>query len=301
MPRFPVARQLAQTFSVVLATTFLLVSPSLAGAPASVEAVQAPAWLERNGREEPLTPGTEIRNGDIVKTGSGSRAYLLLAEGSRVKLGETARFEFHDSSAEPNSPFRGVFNVAAGAFRFTTGLLQKARRRDVTIRVATATIGIRGTDVWGRALPDSELVALIEGKIELSRDGQMFSLEPMHYMAARHGEAGQVRRFDLSTLQSLAAETEITAGGAVTAGGAWMLEQDGVVDQSQALAVYDRLRMAGYPAKIRPMPNKLVNGGDWTYAVFIGGFASAEEARQAARSVQSTTSTELIPRKPGKK
>ena len=301
MPKSSGIRLFTEALSLGFTAWFLWAPISLASTPGRVEAVLAPAWLERNGRQEPLTPGTEIRNGDIVKTGSGSRAYLMLAEGSRVKLGETARFEFHDSSAEQNGMFRGVFNVAAGAFRFTTGLLQKARGRDVTIRVATATIGIRGTDVWGRALPDSELVALIEGKIQLSREGQMFSLDPMNFMVARRGEAGQVRQFDLSTLQSLAAETEITAGGAVTTGGAWLLEQEGVADQSQAIAVYDRLRAAGYPARIRPMPSKLANGAEWTYSVFISGFASAEEAHQVARSVKSTTGAELAPRKPGKK
>lgn len=295
-----------QTFSNirwVVARVALLLALSLSmtfatASPGKVEAVLAPAWLERDGQNQPLTPGTEIRNGDVVKTGSGSRAYLMLAEGSRVKIGEAARFEFKDSSAEPKGLFRGVFNVAAGAFRFTTGLLQKTRGRDVTIRVATATIGIRGTDVWGSAAPDSELVALIEGKIELTRAGQTFQLAPMNLMAARQGESGQVQRFDFALLQTLAAQTDISSGdGAVSSNGQWMLKQDGMSEQAQAIALYDRLRVAGYPAQIRPSRSAAASGGEWQYSVRISGFASADEAGKVASSLKSIVGTQLTPYK----
>lgn len=296
MPIFSNTRWVFARAALLLA---LSMSSTLATAsPGKVEAVLAPAWLERDGQNQPLTPGTEIRNGDVVKTGNGSRAYLMLAEGSRVKIGEAARFEFKDSSAEPQGLFRGVFNVAAGAFRFTTGLLQKTRGRDVTIRVATATIGIRGTDVWGSAAPDSELVALIEGKIELSRAGQTFQLAPMNLMSARQGESGQVQRFDFATLETLALQTEISAGGgALSQTGKWMLKQDGLTDQAQAITAYDRLRAAGYPARIRPTKSAAASAGEWQYSVRISGFATGEEAAKVAGSLRNTLGTQLTPHK----
>ena len=293
-------RRSTEVLAVILTASFFIASPSFAGAPGRVETVLAPAWLERNGKEGPLTPGTEIRNGDIVKTGSGSRAYLMLAEGSRVKLGEAARFEFHDSSLEPQGLFRGVFNVAAGAFRFTTGLLLKSREREVTIQIATATIGIRGTDVWGRATPDSELVALIEGKIELSRAGQSFLMEPMSLMDARRGEAGQLKRFDFATLQLLAAETEISSGRALRENGTWMLVHDGLTGQVQAIGLYDRLRAAGYPAQIRPVRTNIAGVGEWLYSVFIDRFATGEDATQTAIVLQKASGALFKPRKRGK-
>ena len=269
---------------------------AIAATPGTVEAVVAPAWLERNGRDQPLTPGTAIRDGDVIKTGSGSRAYVMLAEGSRVKLGETARFEFKDSSVPPQGLFRGVFNVAAGAFRFTTGLVNKARGRDVTIRVATATIGIRGTDVWGRAAPDGELVALIEGKIELTRAGQSIQLAPMNFMTARHGEMAQVQRFDFAGLQTLAKETEIEAGaGSVSAAGKWMLKQYGLNNQAQALELHDRLRAAGYAAKIRPTRGGAADGSEWEYSVRIAGFASNDEATRVAAKLKTALGAQLTP------
>jgi hypothetical protein len=103
---------------------------------------------------------------------TGARAYLMLAEGSRVKLGEAARFGLHTRSMQPQKTFRGALDVIAGAFRFTTGKLKKSVPRDVAIRVGTATIGIRGTDVWGKTDKDGDLVALLEGKHRITRAGQ---------------------------------------------------------------------------------------------------------------------------------
>jgi hypothetical protein len=44
---------------------------------------------------------------------------------------------------------------------------------EVSIRVGTATIGIRGTDVWGKTDKDGDLVALLEGRIDITRAGQV--------------------------------------------------------------------------------------------------------------------------------
>ena len=125
----------------------------------------------------------------------------------------------------------------------------------------------------------------------------MFSLEPMNYMLARRGETGQVKQFDFATLQGLAVETEITSDGAVRTSGTWILEQNGLVEQSQAIALYDRLRMAGYPAKLRPLRSNTASGGEWQYSVFIAGFATANDASQLAIALQKTTGAQLTPRR----
>lgn len=43
-------------------------------------------------------------------------------------------------------------------FRFTSGKLARLAKRDVTIRLATDTAGIRGTDVWGPIEPGRDFV-----------------------------------------------------------------------------------------------------------------------------------------------
>ena len=57
-----------------------------------------PAWLTRDGKRQPLALGAQLKNGDIITTGEGSRVLLRLGEGSVVKLGENARFDLNDMS-----------------------------------------------------------------------------------------------------------------------------------------------------------------------------------------------------------
>jgi hypothetical protein len=53
--------------------------------------------------------------------------------------------------------------VLNGAFRFTTGLIAKARSRAMLVRTgAVATIGIRGTTVAGEVVGESATIVLLD-------------------------------------------------------------------------------------------------------------------------------------------
>jgi len=282
-------QRLTRLFTVLVPLALLLSTPMVFAAPAAtVEAVQSPAWRDRGGVTVPLAPGMELKSGDVLRTGPGARAYLLLAEGSRVKLGEAARFTLHSRSLQPEKVFRGALDILAGAFRFTTSKLKKTLPRDVAIRVGTATIGIRGTDLWGRTNADGDLVALIEGRIEITRAGQATDLgQPMTYYDAPIGKAAEVKVLDPETFVKLTRQTEILPGdGASRAKGKWRVSAGSAASEEAALELYDQVREAGFAARIRPSE---VEGGGWRYEVQLGGFASAAEADVAAARLQAAT------------
>src|SRR5262245_49409605 len=137
---------------------------ALAQSAAVVEGVQMPAWLERSGRSAPVAPGMQLQPGDQLKTGPGSRLLIKMSEGSLVKLGENGTLRIAEL-APSGDVFKAALRVLEGAFRFTTDVAAKQRKRDVNITVATVTAGIRGTDLWGRSRNDRQIVCLIEGKI----------------------------------------------------------------------------------------------------------------------------------------
>lgn len=256
-----------------------------AAAPlATAELVQAPAWLERDGVRQPLVAGMALVNGDIVHTGADARAYLALAEGSRVKLGAEARFVLHSRSLAPQQSFRGILNVAAGAFRFTTDAIRqfRGREREVTIRVGTATVGIRGTDLWGRSSHERDIVALLSGRIEITRGDEAVELaEPLTYVDAPRAGNFLVRPLETGQLGLWARETEILPGdGASRAKGHWRVVVPSLDDEREALTLYDRLRAAGFAARIRP--HKTDDASAWRYEVFIAGYADRNEATAAA-------------------
>ena len=251
-----------------------------AAAEATVEAVQSPAWVNRDGLRLPLSAGAALSNGDEVVTGVNARARLRLADGSIVKLGENARLRIEslDLAAGAKRLLRGTLRVLDGAFRFTTAALDKPRfRRELDIEFVTVTAGIRGTDVWGRNFPEREVVVLIEGEITVTPRGA--APLPMRdaltfYQAPRTG-APSIQPVPMDLLTEWAQQTEIQPNrGSLSTSGRWTLSIARFDNQDDALALYDSLRRDGYPARIRPKP---VAGGQ-RYHVRLEGFASRAEA-----------------------
>src|SRR6266850_4880725 len=184
-----------------------------AQAAASVEGVQMPAWVERNGRRTPLLPGMELQAGDQIFTGAGSRALLRLSEGSIVKLGENGTLRLTEMS-RGQEIFKATLGVLQGAFRFTTELIGAKRKREIDIRVASVTAGIRGTDLWGRSRKDNEIVCLIEGAIEVGAEGEALQKmdQPLQFYRRVDAKTQPVGKVDDKQLTQWAAETEIEDG-----------------------------------------------------------------------------------------
>ena len=247
---------------ILFAALVSLAASQAAAAPAAVvEGVQMPAWVERavigGIRRIPLAPGMELRGGDEVKTGAGSRLYIKFAEGSLLKLGENASLRILDLAPERGGLFRAALNVLQGAFRFTTDLLAKERRREVSIRVATVTAGIRGTDLWGKSdAADRQTVCLIEGKIEVGAEGEapVTMDQERQFYRREKGQTLPLGFVEPTQLAQWAQQTEIADGqGAARRGGKWRVTLASVGAQNEALSVYDQLRTAGYAAEIHPV------------------------------------------------
>lgn len=274
------------------AAVLSIAAAGAAAAPAAVvEAVQMPAWVERNEvaavRRYPLAPGMALRGGDELRTGAGARVYVKLAEGSLVKLGENASLRILEVAPERGGVFKALLQVIEGAFRFTTDVLARERRREVSIRVASVTAGIRGTDLWGKSSPGREVVCLIEGAIEVGAEGEAAVRmdQPRQFYERVRGEARPVGFVDPTQLAQWARETEIDDGrGAARRGGRWKLTLARVATQKAALEVYDRLRDAGYAAEIFPVKS----GDGHDYLVRISRLQSKADAEALAGQLRGT-------------
>ncbi len=262
--------------------------------PATVAAVQAPAWIERGGHVQPLAAGMPIENGDRIRTGDDARAYLKLAEGSTVKLGANARLAFFSMGAKPRTEFMGALDVLVGAFRFTPDALSRIKSRDVVIRGGTATAGIRGTDVWGRTDAGADLVCLIEGKIDVwhaALPGAVAMATPMSVFVAPKGQAPKpLATVDPQQFAQWARETEIEPGdGAARTGGKWKLALGRYAAEPDALMQYDVARSAGFAARIKPLA---AENGAWNYEVIVPGFPDEGEAMATAARLKAATGIE---------
>jgi hypothetical protein len=293
----------------IVAVLLLLVAASSQAAPnVVVQGIQMPAWLQRGATTQPLSIGMQLNDGDKIITGANSRVLLQAADGSAIKLGENATMTVSNlpQKREENGLFTALLDVAKGAFRFTTAAIAKLRPREVTVRVAAATVGIRGTDVWGKvggkmsisamekalgkSLPDADkeakmdfdTVCLIEGKISVAHGSEApFDMDQPQsfYVMPKNAAPLPVGGLSSEQLAKWAAETEIAAGqGTMRSGGKWKVLLRTENSERDAMAAYDELRAAGYDARIRP-----VQGGQ--YQLRITQLPSRAEAQALARKL----------------
>jgi len=278
-------------FHALALAAALTSSIALAQPAAVVEGVQMPVWLEREGKAPiPVAPGMELKSGDRLRTGAGSRLLVKLSEGSVVKLGENAQLQIAELLPSEET-FKAALGVLEGAFRFTTELVAKKRRRDININVSQVTAGIRGTDLWGRSRSDHQIVCLIEGSIEVGapNEAPITMDKPLQFYQRTQGKTQPVAFVSKKQLDEWAQETEIERGkGAARRGGPWKVVLAAPEDQAAALAAYDRARAAGYAAEIRPAKA----GDKLAYEVRIAQLPSKAEAEALAAWLKASGTAE---------
>ncbi len=268
-------------FAAVLACALAApAAPAIDRDYATIDSVQMPAWVERNGVRQALVPGKVLQNRDRVITGADARVLIQLAEGSAVKLGENTQLDINALGRRENRVFTAALDVAKGAFRFTTGIFSSVRQqRAINVRIATITAGIRGTDLWGQSNAERDLVCLLEGHITVFHpldQGRELGEALSFYVAPKDMAPEPVGKVDYDQVAKWSALTEIQPGsGYAQRGGKWKVELATLADESETLALYDQARLAGYAVSIKP---RAAGGGGYRYAVRVSGLPSKAEA-----------------------
>lgn len=273
--------------------TFLLVPTclaflSLSALAAQVEGLQLPAWVERAGERLPARAGMALAESDVVETGKGGRLLIQLMDGSFVRLGEEARLaltSLHEGETEQGA-LTGLFNVVKGAFRYTAAGLGRMIRRDIQVNVASTTIGIRGTDVWGRSKDGGSTVCLIEGKVTLKHParGEFVMDQPLSFFVAPpEGEPKPVGPVDPEKLKQWAAETDLDLGrGVLLPGGGWIVQLGAHDKETTARKVEKRLLAEGIPVEFTTVQLK-----SRTYhRLRVSGFDTQEDAKYFAAKLK---------------
>ncbi|MEO8333070.1 MAG: FecR domain-containing protein, partial [Gallionella sp.] len=103
------------------------------------------------GKERKLILGATVYEGDTLSTGDKAYAVVAFRDESRVSLQQNTRFhvekfKYDKVAAQENA----VLRLIKGGVRVVTGLIGRANHDNFQFKVATATIGVRGTgfDAW---------------------------------------------------------------------------------------------------------------------------------------------------------
>ncbi|MGB0713904.1 MAG: FecR family protein [Gammaproteobacteria bacterium] len=155
-------------------------------------AIEEPLGLETRA----LKAGSAVHELSKIKTGHDSRLEIEFSDGAKMQLGAWAFVEIEDYANDENrfaktaaqfAPAkRNAMNlkVLSGTFRLLSGLIAKRDRRSVRVGTPVATLGLRGTELFGGPLqagmPPGEIhygFMIIDGAIDVINEHGRVTLD----------------------------------------------------------------------------------------------------------------------------
>lgn len=207
-------------------------------------------------RCEPLAPGEIVTSAQVLETGAGAAAVLRLPEQSAIRVGENTRLEVLQWQAAKGGEGLEVqarFRLVAGFFRYVGGAVSSLLgRRELSLELQSAAIGMRGTDFWSMTDGEHDAACSFERRIEVAtRDQGTLVLDKPTAFWARFFRQGP-QPIGYATPEQLAGFIESIAikpgSGVAVVGGRWRIiyAAGSAAAAGQLMA---RLREADYPAE----------------------------------------------------
>jgi hypothetical protein len=168
---------IVKTLSILLALMALAFT-QLADASAFVTSVAGTARVQ-SGQAAPrlLRQGDEVVQGDTISTGPNSSVVLKFDDGQVTALTSNSRMQVtayeYDSQAKTGNMLLSLF---VGGMRAITGLIGHAQPDKVKYRVATATIGIRGSEGIMATDGTNVVLTVLTGEFVFTFQGQTVSV-----------------------------------------------------------------------------------------------------------------------------
>jgi len=146
-------RHLASIFRLALAAAALACQlaaaeapPPAANAAGAVVLVDGKATLTRGGTARPVRVGDAVNEGDEIASAADGEVHLRMQDSGFVVLRPGTRMKVASYKADGGDDDHGVLQLIAGGIRSVSGWIGKFNAKGYSVKTATATIGIRGTD-----------------------------------------------------------------------------------------------------------------------------------------------------------
>lgn len=137
-----------------------------------VEKVQARAEAVHEASARPLAASSPLLFDDLLRTGAGARLQATLADGTALTLGENGSMLVDEFVYAPGATDGELLlKVVKGSFLFVGGQVESGGRGRVEIATPLATLGIRGTQVWGGFIDGGYGVLVLDGEVTVTTQG----------------------------------------------------------------------------------------------------------------------------------
>ncbi len=165
--------------------------PALAQGAGEVVSALGTVEVMREGRWQRVSAGTSLAAGETVRTGAGSRAAILLASGTQIKLNAQSQLELKRPVPSPEGFVPAASQALQNILRLLGGeIWVRNSGEPLQIQTVPATATIRGTEFTLALGPqDSARLAVVNGLVEFSNPQGNVLVAANEQAAVKVGEA----------------------------------------------------------------------------------------------------------------
>ena len=153
-----------RTCSIIALLSFA-VAPLVSAQESAGEVARLRGTAQATSAEQtrPLTTGATVLVGDTIETEDRTRVEIRFLDGTLLKLGDNSRITVNQYVYDPDRSLGRLFlDLVTGVFRVISGADTVFQQDAFLVQTPVASIGIRGTDFWGRQSAAQLQVALLD-------------------------------------------------------------------------------------------------------------------------------------------
>lgn len=173
-----------------LITSLVDAHPAYAQGAGQVVSIVGNVEIVRAGQPLPAKVDQDLRPGDVVKTGPGSRAAILLADGTQLKINGNSALELKQAGPPPGKPVPAAVGVLQTILNLISGEVWIRTSAELfQLETAAATATIRGTELNLSFGADESRLAVLEGVVEFRNPQGSVLVKEGEQAIAKVGEA----------------------------------------------------------------------------------------------------------------
>lgn len=131
-------------------------APALAdeAAVAYVKTVRGEASVSHGGTAQAAAPGTPVRVGDVLRTGTDGSMGVTFKDNTIMSFGPDTEVTVDEYLFSPDKDgLRFVASMARGTLNYISGTIAKLKPEAVSLNTPTGVVGVRGTHFLARVEP----------------------------------------------------------------------------------------------------------------------------------------------------
>ncbi|MCT7517069.1 FecR family protein [Aliarcobacter cryaerophilus] len=130
---------------------FLLFISTLFANIGKITLLEGEAFVKRGEETLRLNISDQISNNDFIETKTNSKVKITFIDNTIITIGKESSLKIEDYFFDSNNKnsAKTELNVSKGAFHAITGQIGKVNPEKFKLKTKNATIGIRGTEIYG--------------------------------------------------------------------------------------------------------------------------------------------------------